>query len=450
MEAYSIIIILLAVAIAFSPIARRTKVPYPVLMLLAGIAAGFMPGFHALTLNPEVVFLIFLPPMLYDAADHIHFRDFRSNMSTIATLAFALVFLTTGIIAIAVHYCTGMPWPLAFVVGAVLSPPDAIAATGITKELNLPHRTNIILEGESLINDASALVAFRFAVASVAGAAFVATKAATMFVIAIAGGLTVGYILAHIFISIARKMKDKDVVVSLNLILPFVAYLVAEEIHVSGVIAVVVAGLSIARHKERMPEKESTFSRTRSVMETVIFLLGGFVFIQIGMEFPRILGSIPPDRRIPLIAAAFLIFLVALLVRMLIIFMHKKNREQRLRHITQQIERFRRNPLLRTAHRSGHARSPDEYLRFLQEMQLSWKESILVGWSGMRGIVSLAAALSLPITMDDGSLFPQRDTILFLTVSVVILMLVIQGLGLPLLLRLLRMDRTKDARNPAE
>lgn len=173
MEAYTVVIILLAVAIGLSPVAAKVKFPYPVLLLIVGIGIGFIPGFHALSVHPEVVFLLFLPPLLYDAAYHIPFHDFKQNLQTISLLAFALVFITTAGIALAVHYCLGWPWSLSFVVGAILSPPDAIAATNVTKGLGLPHRTNIVLEGESLINDASALVAFRFAVVAVAGSVFV-------------------------------------------------------------------------------------------------------------------------------------------------------------------------------------------------------------------------------------------------------------------------------------
>ncbi|MDR3273286.1 MAG: cation:proton antiporter, partial [Flavobacteriaceae bacterium] len=190
MEAYSIVIILLAVAIGLHPVAAKIKLPYPVLLLVTGVAVGFIPDFHPVPIHPEVVFLLFLPPMLYDAAYHISFKDFRRNLSTISLLAFTLVFVTTTGIAAAVHYCVpDMTWSLSFVVGAILSPPDAIAATSVTKGLGLPHRTTTVLEGESLINDASALVAFRFAVAAVAGSAFVPWKAGVLFLVALVGGL---------------------------------------------------------------------------------------------------------------------------------------------------------------------------------------------------------------------------------------------------------------------
>ncbi|KAA6310488.1 monovalent cation:H+ antiporter CPA1 family, partial [termite gut metagenome] len=189
MEVYSVVITLLAVAVGLSPVATKMRLPYPILLLIAGIAVGFIPGFHRISINPEVVFLLFLPPMLYDAAYNIPFKDFKTNLPTISLLAVTLVFITTVGIAVVAHYCiAGMAWPLAFVLGAILSPPDAIAAAGVTRGLGLSHRTSAILEGESLVNDASALVAFRFAVATVAGTTFIPWKAGMMFLLALVGG----------------------------------------------------------------------------------------------------------------------------------------------------------------------------------------------------------------------------------------------------------------------
>jgi CPA1 family monovalent cation:H+ antiporter len=432
MELYSIVIILLAVAIGLSPVASKMKLPYPVLLLAAGIVVGFIPGFHHISIHPEVVFLIFLPPMLYDAAYNISFKDFKANLPTISLLAITLVFVTTTAIAVAVHYfIPGMTWPLSFVLGAILSPPDAIAAMGVTKGLGLPHRTMTILEGESLINDASALVAFRFAVAAVAGSTFVPWKAGLMFLIALVGGLLVGWLLSLVFIHIAKKRLDINVIGSLNLLLPFVAYLIAENLHVSGVIATVMVGLHIARHKDKLPEQ--TVSQSKSVLDRVIFILGGLVFILIGLEFPSVLKKIPTGEIWPLIGCAFLIFFVALLIRMAVVFWHKLMMEKRLSAVKKRLK----NPKIEAGFRRRDNQSLDETMGMFESLLLHWKEAIIIGWSGMRGIVSLAAALSLPLLMADGSVFPQRDTILFLSVAVVIIMLVVQGLGLTVLVKLL-------------
>lgn len=435
MEAYSIVIILLAVAIGLSPVASKIKIPYPILLLIAGIGVGFIPGFQQVSINPDVVFLIFLPPMLYDAAFNISFRDFRNNMNTISLLAISLVFITATGIAVVARYCIpGMTWPLAFVLGAILSPPDAIAAAGVTKGLHLPHRTNTILEGESLVNDASALVAFRFAVATVAGSSFVLWKAGVMFLVAMGGGFLMGWIIWLIFAFINLKFRlNSSVIVSLNVMLPFVAYLLAEEFHVSGVIAVVTAGLIISRHKRKFSEEVRI--QSKSVWDTVTFILGGLIFILIGLTFPRVLEDIPFKELGSLIGASFLIFLIALIIRIIVIFWHEFDSKKKLKMFQERLAtmpEWKKNEKVR--------RHYEERLRRIKNFKpLSIKDCIIIGWSGMRGIVSLAAALSLPLVMDDGSVFPLRDTIIFLTVVVVIIMLIIQGIGLPLLIKLLKM-----------
>ncbi|MDR0799350.1 MAG: Na+/H+ antiporter [Dysgonamonadaceae bacterium] len=439
MEFYTIVIILLAIAIGLSPVASKMRLPYPVVLLLAGIGVGFIPGIHPVSINPEVVFLLFLPPMLYDAAYNISFKEFKRNLPVISLLAFTLVFVTTGVIAVAVHYFLGLSWALSFVLGAILSPPDAIAATNVTKGLGLPHRTLTVLEGESLINDASALVAFRFAVAAVAGSAFVPLNAILMFLIALGGGYLFGWLLAHVFLFIAKKRLDKNVIVSLNLMLPFVAYLLAEEIHVSGVIAVVAIGLCIARHKDQLPEP--TVTQSKSVLDTVIFILGGLVFILIGLQFPQVLKSISPDRFLPLIACSFLIFAVALLIRMATIFWHKMRMKNQYHTLISRVQTMNVQHIERMNRRFPNQKAFDDRMENFKSLLLTGKEAIIIGWSGMRGIVSLAAALSLPLLMTDGNRFPERDTIIFLTVSVVIIMLVVQGLGLPVLIKILKKFR---------
>ncbi len=458
MEAYSIVIILLAVAIGLYPIASKTRLPYPILLLVTGIAVGFIPGFHQISISPEVVFLIFLPPMLYDAAFNISYKDFKSNLHIISTLAISLIFITTVGIAVVSYYCIpGMTWPLAFVLGAILSPPDAIAASGVTKGLDLPHRAVTILEGESLINDASALVAFRFAVAAVAGSSFVLSKAIGLFLISLIGGFLAGIIICFIFTFIVKKQRQStEVTVSLNLLVPFVAYLIAEEFHVSGVIAVVTAGLVISRHKDKFSEQVQI--QSKSIWETTIFILGGLIFILIGLEFPHILKNIDNNLIFPLIGCSFLIFLVSLIIRMIFVLWDKKaldkrivKLQQREKNIIHRINNDERIIALREentleakikieAMERNHSRVKEKFKRMKDIESLSFKECFIIGWSGMRGIVSLAAALSLPLLMADGNMFPQRDVIIFLTVVTVIFMLIIQGLGLPLFVKFLKIN----------
>ncbi len=459
MELYTIVIILLAIAIGVSPIASKIKLPYPILLLAVGIAVGFIPGFNGISINPEVVFLIFLPPMLYDAAYNIDYKEFRANLQTISALAISLIFVTVAGIAVVVYYCIpGMTWPLAFVLGAILSPPDAIAASGVTKGLNLPHRTNVVLEGESLVNDASALVALRFAVAAVAGGSFVLWEAGLMFIVSLLGGLLVGWVLWVVFIFTVRKQRfHENVTVSLNLLIPFVAYLVAEEFHVSGVMAVVTIGLFISGHKNKFSRQVRV--QSKSIWDTTIFMLGGLIFILIGLEFPHILKEIPTDYIWPLISSALLIFLVALVVRVLFVFWNKASVDRRIRDmqkreadITERIQNDERMLALQQQNTPKACRKIEamqhnherllKRLQYLREYKpLSLKECVIIGWSGMRGIVSLAAAMSLPLVMENGMEFPHRGIIIALTVVTVVLMLLIQGLGLPLLIKWLKIEQ---------
>jgi len=442
MEKYSIVIILLAIAIGLYPVSAKLRFPYPILLLVVGIGVGFVPHFEAIDINPEVVFLIFLPPFLYDAAYHISFKEFKRNLSVISLLAFTLVFITTSIIAAFTHFILGLEWSLSFVLGAILSPPDAIAATGVTKNLGLPHRTSTILEGESLINDASALVALRFAVAAVAGSEFIFWRAGLIFLIALVGGGILGWFLAHIFIFIAKKLPDKDVIVGLNLLLPFAIYILAEEIGVSGVIAVVAFGLISSRHKRLLHEQ--SVMQSKSVLDTIVFILTGLIFILIGWEFPQVLKQIPNNEFLPMIGVSFLIFLVALLVRMVIIFRYRTRTIKRFEALKHRMDNMTEEEIQHFNNHLGKKASLKKRLEDSKSLFISGKEAIVIGWSGMRGIVSLAAALSLPLVMADGSSFPHRNKLIFIVVTAVIIMLLIQGLGLPIIIKYLKFKKEEN------
>jgi CPA1 family monovalent cation:H+ antiporter len=280
MENYTVILLIMALMIGVSGIADKIKLPVPVLLLLTGIVAGFIPAMPDVELNPEIIMLLFLPPLLYDAAFNISFTDFRTNINTIGTLAIGLVFLTTaGVAAIAHFLISGMSWPLAFVLGAILSATDAVAAIGITKGLSLPRKTLTILEGESLVNDASALVAYRFAVAAVTGIAFVWWHASLQFLVVLGGGFVVGVILSQLLAYALRFFRtDAMVVIGLMLLMPFVTYLLAEYFKVSGVIAVVTLGLGMSRlSREKFPEKFK--AQSKNFWDVIIFLLNGLIFL---------------------------------------------------------------------------------------------------------------------------------------------------------------------------
>jgi len=414
MENYSIVLFLLAIMLGLSAVAERIKLPYPILLVVAGIGVGFIPGMPKIELDPDVVFLLFLPPMLYEAAFNISIFEFRRNLDTILTLAIALVFITAIGIAVLAHYLIpGMGWSESFALGAILSATDAVAATSITKGLGISHKTLTILEGESLINDASGLIAYRLAVAAVAGSGFVLWKAGLQFFMLLIGGLIVGLLFGGLMKLLFRYIHHKGTVaISFTLLMPFIAYLVAEEIHVSGVIAVVTLGIIlsiITRRKASQPLKLAY----KSIWDIIVFVLNGLIFVLIGIEFPYVIQDIDHSLILPLIGYSFLICIVALIIRMGRIFFQRVNLERT----------FRRKSINRN-----------------KRALLNWKECLIIGWSGMRGIVSLATALALPVTLSDGTAFPQRNIIIFIAVMVVLITLVGQGLSLPWLVRVLKLE----------
>jgi Na+/H+ antiporter len=415
MENYNIVIFILAVMIGLSAIADKIKLPYPVLLIVAGIGVGFIPSIPNVTLNPEIVFLIFLPPLLYDAAFNISYKTFQTNINTIGTLAISLVFITASGIAVFAHYLIpGMTWPLAFVLGAILSATDAVAAMSITKGLGLSHSTNTILEGESLVNDASALVAYRFAVAAVTGTAFVFWRASLEFAILMAGGFLVGLIIGAILAFIIKRVQHNSLAtISFMLLTPFVTYLIAEDLHVSGVIAVVVLGLSIARFSNKVFPADLK-RQSKSFWDIIIFLLNGLIFILIGLQFPLVIKSIDKSQVWPYVGYAFAITIIALALRMARVFLQRIN--------------------LQRAFQTGKHKITEDAL-------LDFKSSLIISWSGMRGIVSLAIAIGLPTTLADGSPFPQRNAIIFISVVVVLFTLIGQGLTLPWLVKRLGINK---------
>jgi len=404
MENYGIVILIMALMIGASGLAAKLRLPVPVLLIVVGMVAGFIPAIPAMMLDPHIIMLVFLPPLLYDAAFNISFKDFRTNINTIGTLAIGLVFITTLGIAAAAHYLIpGISWPLGFVLGAILSATDAVAAIGITKGLHLSHNTVTILEGESLVNDASALVAYRFAVAAVTGVVFVWWHATLTFLLVLGGGFLVGFVIAKALTFVLRWFRgNRQVIIALLLLTPFVAYLLAEQLKVSGVIAVVVLGLSMARlSREKFPEQLK--DQSRNFWDMIIFLLNGLIFVLIGLQFPIVWKHTNPAERWLHIGYAAVITVVALGIRLVRVFLQQVNLERAF-------SRKRRvNP----------------------EALFDSGTSFIISWAGMRGIVSLAIAIGLPETLDNGRPFPMRNDIIFLTIAVVVLSLVGQGLTLP-------------------
>jgi Na+/H+ antiporter len=397
--------LLLAVAV-LALVARKLHIPYPILFVLGGLLLGGMPGLPKVRLDPELVFFLFLPPLLFPAALFTSWRDFRLNLRPISLLAIGLVLFTTVAVAYFAHYFMNLPLAVGFVLGAIISPPDAIAATAIAERLKVPRRIVTILEGESLVNDATALVAYRFAVVAVISGSFSLAHASGQFFIVGIGGILIGLAVGWLAEQFHRRVDDAPIEITVSLLTPFAAYLLAERLDVSGVLAVVVAGLYLGR---RMPELLTFKTRLQGgpVWEMVEFLLNGFVFILIGLQLPEVLRALSghdiPIHR--LIWYALLISFAVILIRILWVFPAAY--------------------LPRLLFKSIRDRDPYP----------SWRHVTIIGWTGMRGVVSLAAALALPLTIQNGEPFPGRDLILFLTFVVILGTLVVQGLSLPPLIR---------------
>ncbi|GAB3330996.1 Na+/H+ antiporter [Larkinella ripae] len=426
MENYSVVLFIMAIMIVLSAVASRIKIPYPILLVMAGIGMGYLPEIPAISLNPEIVFLIFLPPLLYDASFTISFKELQSNWATVSSLAISLVFMTTTTIAVIAHFLIpGISWPLGFALGAILSPPDAVAATNVTKGLGLSHRTLTILEGESLVNDASGLIAYRFAVAAIAGAGFKFWNAYGQFLIVVLGGCAVGFLFGKVLAYFLKRVYGNSLIaISAMALAPFIAYLLAEEVHVSGVLAVVVLGITLSLYTGKLfpaPVK----IQNKAFWDVIIFLLNGLVFILIGLQFPQVVKNIDRDSILPLIGYSFLISFVMLIIRMWWVFGHNNNLEKAIARRNLMPERRR--------------------FRFYSDEKIDWKDSLIISWAGMRGIVSLASALALPLTLTDGRAFPERSTLIFISVVVVLITLVVQGLSLPLLVRVLNKERSPRA-----
>lgn len=406
MNNLGIILIIFGILLALQAIADRIKLPNAVLLVIVGLSLWFIPGLPSLELNPDVVFLLFLPPILYDAASHTSWHDFKSEIRPISTLAITLVFLTTGAVAIISYYMIpGFSWPLAFVLGAIVSPPDAAAATSIIKGMGLNKKVITILEGESLLNDASALIAYRFAIIAIGTGSFVLAQAGIDFLVLLVGGILVGLVIGFVFSLLHRIIRNNNSLIStsLTLLTPFVAYLVAEHWHTSGVLAVVSAGLLISW---RSPEIFSFETRIRnsSVWDTVIFLLNGFIFIIIGLQLPSILDDLDQYNINDLVSYGLLVAGVTIAIRILWVF--------------------------GASYSFFKSNSTDE--------SDTWKNVLIVAWTGTRGVVSLATALALPLTLANGTEFPLRSLILFLAFVVIFITLVVQGLSLPILVKLLK------------
>jgi Na+/H+ antiporter len=423
MSEFEILVLLLATAIGLGMLADWVRLPYPVMLVLGGLLISLLPGVPHYTLPPDIVFLVFLPPILYSAAFNTHWPRFRKQLQAISLLAFGLVLFTTLGVAWAANVFLGMGWGPAFVLGAVVSPPDAVAAVAVTRRIRVPNVVTTLLEGESLVNDASALVAYRMAVAAVVTGVFSASDAGVQFVLVAAGGIAFGLfgggavMVLHHALNRAR-IADSKTTIAITLLTPYLIYLPAEHAHFSGVLAVVVAGLIVgANHRRIFPA--ALMGEARAVWETMEFVLNGLIFILIGFHLPAVHAGLSADMSVlELVKAAALISAVVIVTRLLWVYPGAY------------VPRFLGNVV--TGERDSYP---------------PWQVVTVVAWTGMRGVVSLASALAIPQTIAGGKPFPHRDLILFLTFWVIFATLVLQGLTLPFLIQVLGVSKRAERAN---
>jgi monovalent cation/hydrogen antiporter len=406
MREIELVLLLLVLVTALTIIARRLTVPYPIVMVLGGLVLSTIPGLPEFELPPDLVFFVFLPPLLFAGGYFTSIREFKANLRPIVTLAFGLVIFTAAIVAVVAYWLVpSLGWAGAFALGAIVSPPDAVAATAIFQRVGVPRRIVTILEGESLVNDATALVIYRFAVAAVAAGTFSLIDAGMSFVVVLIGGVAVGLVVGFAGEWLLANIRDTAIAVTITLLAPYAAYLGAESIGVSGVLATVVAGL-LSRRATRRSSSDVRVVAT-GAWQILLFLLNGLVFMLIGLQLPSVLRGLTADlSHVATVTAA----VCAAVVIARIVWVYPASYLPRL---IPAVARHDPNP--------------------------PWQAVFVVGWSGLRGVVSLAAALALPAS------FPERDLILFLVFAVILVTLVGQGLTLPLVIKKLGVVSTADA-----
>ncbi len=401
---------MIAVIVLLEMWATKLKIAYPILLVIAGLALGFIPGLPMVRINPDLIFFIFLPPLLFEASWSISFKEMRKWWRIIGSFAFLVVLFTAFSVAVvANHFIPGFTIALGFLLGGIVSPPDAVSTAAITKFVKIPRSTSTILQGESLLNDASSLIIFRFALVAVGTGQVIWQNVAVSFVWMVVGGVGSGLLLAWIFVQAHRRLPtNASSDVALTLVEPYLMYWVAEQLHCSGVLAVVSGGLFMSARRLVFLNSASRIMGF-SVWESFVFVLNGIVFLIIGLELPEIVEGLRV-KGIPLSTAiGYGVLVTGVLIAARMISSYVALIATRI---------FR----------------PSVTPRFSSKKRL-FLMPLLLGWTGMRGVVSLAAALAIPIKLDNGEEFPHRNLILFVTFVAILLTLVIQGLTLPYLIR---------------
>jgi monovalent cation/hydrogen antiporter len=413
-------LLVLVAALAF--LAKRLSIPYPIVLVIGGLCLSLLPQAPRVSLDPNIVFLVILPPLLFSAAFHTSWREFRNNFVSILLLAFGLVgFTMFGVGAVTRWMLPGFDWKLGLVLGAVVSTTDPISATATARRLGIPQEITDLLEAESLVNDGSGLVALKFTAALVITGvtpSFIGGVAELLYLICVAVviGLAVG-IFVH---KVQRRISDAPIEITISLITPYVAYLAAESAHCSGVLATIACGIYLGRRSSGFFSLHARIESS-AVWKTLDFILNGVVFLVLGLQLPSILSGIQAHSLKALIAYGALFSLVVILLRLLWVYPGAWISSQIGRHL-----RLRRVPMFSPA------------------------AIFILGWSGMRGVLALAAAISLPETLKNGAPFPHRNMIIFLTFCVIFATLVLQGLSLPTLIRRLGLSGFSGIRGEEE
>jgi len=404
-----VFLLLLLFVVVFGMLARKLAIPYPIVLVIGGLLLSFIPGIPKIALNPDLVFVVILPPLLYSAAWLTSWREFSYNLVSIFFLAFGLVtFTILGVTQAGQWFLPGFDWRVGLVLGAIVAPTDAIAATSIAKRLELPRRMVDILEGESLLNDASALLALEFGIGLLL-ARHVPTfgEGALRLCYLTAGGIAIGLVIGEIVHMVEHRIDDGPIEIALSILTPYVAYLAAGFVRASGVLAVVACGLYLSRKSSHF-FSPTVRLQAWAVWGSLTFILNGLVFVLIGLQLPYVMGAIQDHNLHTLILYGLAFSGLLILLRLMWMFPGA----------------FLANVIRR---------------RFLHQNDVlpPVRNIFIVGWTGMRGVVSLAAAIALPQSLADGTPFAQRNMIIFLAFTVILVTLVLQGLTLPWLIRAL-------------
>lgn len=414
MDSLHSVIILMFSAAFLVGLAQKVNISYPIALIIGGTAIGFIPGLQPFSFDPNLILLVVLPPILYRSAFSISFREFKANWKEIFSLALGLVFITTFIIGLIFKWLfPELPWALAFAFGAIVSPPDAVSATAILKRFPINSRLLTILEGESLINDASALVLYRLSVAALLSGIFSWPHAILEFFTVVIGGVAVGLVLGFILQRFSRRYLDPIVGVVLSVTIPYITYVIADALGVSGVLAVVTNGLvgsqTILTHPAPLRRIIGYL-----VWDIYSILLNCFVFILIGLQLKIFVSSMTVHQMLLYMGYGLLFTIALIVVRMIWVFV-----KYGMFYFKTQKDK-----------KSAKETTP-------------LREATLIGWSGMRGIVSLTAALALPLTLNDGSMLAGREATIFMTFVVILLSLLIPGFSLSTLIGWLKLDTTQ-------